>query len=145
MYVAFILGGLFMKTDPKNYVLNNGLVKIPVASKLCILTYDQCIQPEWLAYGSYSKLAFIFTQPKGTKYFKLLKVFFDKNAPMRMSEAKRAVGIPANYWCQFTIAVKEFGFLRRIPGSWDYMMTPEGKQYVQEVLEGRCDFRLEGA
>ena len=30
-----------MKTDPKNYVLNNGLVKIPVASKLCILTYDQ--------------------------------------------------------------------------------------------------------
>lgn len=137
-----------MKTDPKKYVLSNGLVKIPVASKLCILTYDLMyhgIQKEWHAYGSGCKLAFTFTNPKGTKYFKLLKVFFDKDAPMRMSEAKRVVGIPANYWSQFTIAVKDFGFLRRIPGSWDYMITPEGKQYVAEVLQGRCDFHLEEA
>lgn len=130
-----------MRTKEKKYVLDNGSVRLPIASKLVKNIYNDKFVG-WSCYGSYGTLAFNFTKPKNTTYFQILKSFYDNKLPMRMGDAKQSVGLPRNYWSNFTSAVTDFGLLRRIPGSWNYELTSTGMVYVKEVLAGRDEFQI---
>jgi hypothetical protein len=71
-----------------------------------------------------------------------LKAFYDNKLPMRLGDAKESIGIPRTSWSNFTVAVTDFGFLYRIPGSWKYQLSATGRAYVREVLAGRDEFRI---
>jgi len=130
-----------MRTKEKKYVLDNGTKRIPITSLLCQVFYNG--KPAgWSRFGSYGTIAFNFTQPKGTSYFKILKIFYDNKLPMRLGDAKEVIGIPRTSWSNFTSAVTDFGFLYRIPGSWKYQLSATGRAYVREVLAGRDEFRI---
>ena len=132
-----------MRTKDKKYVLDNGTKRIPIACLLNQVFYnDNGKFVGWSRSGSWGILAFNFTQPKDTSYFKILKAFYDNKLPMRLGDAKESIGIPRTSWSNFTVAVTDFGFLYRIPGSWKYQLSSTGRAYVREVLAGRDEFRI---
>lgn len=123
------------KSKFRKTFLTNGTVLLETPCKM----YRNA-EGKYQPYGSYASMAFTFTNPKDSTYFKLLHEFYNSQEPIRITDAKEAVGIYRHSWDDFTPAVQAFGILERVPHSWNWRLTPNGEKYVSEVLSGRDKF-----
>lgn len=123
------------KSKFRKTFLTNGTVLLETPRKM-FRTAEGKYQP----WGSYATMAFTFTNPKDSTYFKLLHVFYASPEPIRITDAKESIGIYRHSWGDFTPAVQAFGILERVPHSWNWRLTPNGEKYVSEILSGRDKF-----
>lgn len=99
----------------------------------------------WRIYNTYypyasRTLSFYFTNPLGKKYFELLREF--EGPAKTLKEAKAAVGINTTHWASFAESAISLGLMEKIPHTWTYTLTTEGRMYIASVLAGNSKFTL---